>query len=191
MNLIEDLIRFLETRLEEFLRSHPELELQALEEQLHQQETDTSRLISQSRSEQQRLQSSILSTAQEIKTWHQRIDRAVAANRPDLAQGARDREASLLQQGNLLWGQMEGAKTRIQEMEKLLQQIKTRRQEVQERINTSADTRSRSTASTPPPSSSWSSSSNQSAKSDDLEKQFSDLETELELQALKRRQQSR
>lgn len=185
MNLIEDLIRFLETRLEEFLRSHPELELQAIEEQLRQQETDTSRLISESRAEQQRLQSSILTTAQEIKTWHQRVERATAANRPDLAQGARDREASLLQQGNLLWGQMEGAKTRTQEMEKLLQQIKVRRQEVQERIKTSGNKQPQARASTAG-TGSW--SRTKPSKSDDLEKQFSDLETELELQALKRQQ---
>lgn len=187
MNLIEDLIRFLETRLEEFLRSHPELELQAIEEQLRQQETDTSRLISESRSEQQRLQSQILTTAQEIKTWHQRIDRAVAAKRPDLAQGAREREASLLQQGNLLWGQMEGAKTRLQQMEQLLQQVKVRRQEVRDRIQAGVKASPNAKTSTAS-SSGWSSTSPPSGDYDDLEKQFGDLETELELKELKRRQ---
>ncbi|MFM7876065.1 MAG: TIGR04376 family protein, partial [Microcystis panniformis] len=33
-NLFDDVSRFLETQLEEFLKSHPQLELQALVEQL-------------------------------------------------------------------------------------------------------------------------------------------------------------
>ena len=55
MSIIDDLLRFLETRLEEFLRAHPELELQALEEQLRQQEADTTKLIAETRADQQRL----------------------------------------------------------------------------------------------------------------------------------------
>ena len=45
MGLFEDLSQFLETRLEEFLAAHPHLELQAIEEQLREQEEDTLRLI--------------------------------------------------------------------------------------------------------------------------------------------------
>ena len=45
MGLFDDLSRFLETRLEEFLKNNPHLELEAILEQLRQQEQDTSRLI--------------------------------------------------------------------------------------------------------------------------------------------------
>ncbi|MFQ3584223.1 MAG: TIGR04376 family protein, partial [Cyanobacteriota bacterium] len=76
MGLFDDLIRFLETRLEEFLKAHPEIELQALEEQLRQQESDTLRLLQDSRAQEQALQKSILSLGEEIKTWHFRIEKA-------------------------------------------------------------------------------------------------------------------
>ncbi|MFS8865079.1 TIGR04376 family protein, partial [Synechococcus sp. H55.9] len=85
MKLIEDIIRFLETRLEEFLRAHPEIELQALDEQLRQQEEDTRRLLQESRAQKQDLSKSLSKLGEEIKTWHFRIEKAEQANRPDLA----------------------------------------------------------------------------------------------------------
>ncbi|MEY3222150.1 MAG: hypothetical protein RLZZ203_1006, partial [Cyanobacteriota bacterium] len=45
MSLFDDLSRFLESRLEEFLRNNPHLELQALLEQLREQEEDTLKLV--------------------------------------------------------------------------------------------------------------------------------------------------
>ncbi|MGL4503833.1 MAG: TIGR04376 family protein, partial [Planktothrix sp.] len=47
MGLFEDFSRFFETRLDEFLKDNPHLELQALEEQLREQEEDTLRLIAE------------------------------------------------------------------------------------------------------------------------------------------------
>ncbi|MGK7915065.1 MAG: TIGR04376 family protein, partial [Prochloraceae cyanobacterium] len=47
MGLFEDFSHFLETRLDEFLRNNPHLELQAILEQLQEQEQDTLKLISQ------------------------------------------------------------------------------------------------------------------------------------------------
>ncbi|MFW6316406.1 MAG: TIGR04376 family protein, partial [Cyanobacteriota bacterium] len=38
MSLLDDLTKFLETRLDEFLKNNPHLELQALEEQLREEE---------------------------------------------------------------------------------------------------------------------------------------------------------
>ncbi|MDX2273189.1 MAG: TIGR04376 family protein [Cyanobacteriota bacterium] len=183
MGLFDDLSRFLETRLEEFLKAHPDLELQALDEQLRQQESDTVRLLAESRSEEQRLQHSVLATAETIKTWHLRIDKAMKANRPDLAQGARDREADLLNQGNQLWGQMKGIRERIAQMEALLRQIQERRQEVKQKLQAMRVEQQKAARSTPTeefsgwtkPSSSW----------EELEKQFHDLEVEQELQKLK------
>ncbi|WP_017327964.1 TIGR04376 family protein [Synechococcus sp. PCC 7336] len=191
MNPIDDLIRFLELRLEEFLRAHPELELQALEEQLRQQEADTTRAIAQSRAEQQRLQDSILATAREIKRWHERVTQAEAANRPDLAQGARQREADLLSQGNQFWGQMTGVKERIQQMEKLLQQAQLRRQEVEQKLRAmQREQAERQTASASAQTFSWSGWSQPSSDWDELETKFRDLETDLELEELKRQQQN-
>lgn len=75
MGLFDDFNRFLETRLEEFLRNNPHLELQALEEQLREQEEDALRLIADLNLQEQKLQDEILSTAQEVQRWHIRIER--------------------------------------------------------------------------------------------------------------------
>ncbi len=45
MGLFEDLSRFLEDRLDEFLRENPHLELQALEDKLRDQEEEALRLL--------------------------------------------------------------------------------------------------------------------------------------------------
>jgi uncharacterized protein (TIGR04376 family) len=130
-NLFDDIGRFLETQLEEYLKSHPQLELQALVEQLREQERDTARLITALESERQRLEQQILAAAQDIQTWHGRIDKARAAGREDLVKAASEREAGLFRQGNQLWGRMEGVKKRLDSARELLGQIQQRRQEVQ------------------------------------------------------------
>ncbi|MFT0812918.1 TIGR04376 family protein [Synechococcus sp. OH20] len=134
MKFIEDIIRFLETRLEEFLRAHPEIELQALDEQLRQQEEDTRRLLQESRAQKQALSEALAKLGEEIKTWHFRIEKAEQANRPDLAEGARRREAELLQQGSRLFNQGKSLEEKIRQLEALLPQIAQRRQEVQTKL---------------------------------------------------------
>jgi uncharacterized protein (TIGR04376 family) len=104
MGLFEDLSRFLENRLDEFLKANPHLELMALEEQLRGQEEDAINLLGTLKRRQQQLEDSILETAQAIQRWHERIKKAQAANREDLAQPAQAREAALLREGNHLWG---------------------------------------------------------------------------------------
>jgi uncharacterized protein (TIGR04376 family) len=130
MGLFDDLSQFLEERLDEFLRNNPHLELQAIEEQLGEQEQDTQRLILELQRQEKSLQDEILSVAQDIQVWHGRVSKAEAAGRQDLAEAAKEREAALLRQGNQLWGQMEGTKQRIVQAKELLQQIQQRRQEV-------------------------------------------------------------
>ncbi|MFT0788135.1 TIGR04376 family protein [Synechococcus sp. H55.10] len=134
MKFIEDIIRFLETRLEEFLRAHPEIELQALDEQLRQQEEETRRLLQESRAQKQALSEALAKLGEEIKTWHFRIEKAERANRPDLAEGARRREAELLQQGSRLFNQGKSLEEKIRQLEALLPQIAQRRQEVQTKL---------------------------------------------------------
>ncbi|MEM9536027.1 MAG: TIGR04376 family protein [Cyanobacteria bacterium P01_E01_bin.45] len=189
MTIIDDLLRFLETRLEEFLRAHPKLELQALEEQLRQQEADTTKLIAETRADQQRLQQSILATAQEIKLWHERVEKARKANRLDLAQGAQQREADLLNQGNQLWGQMQGAKERLQNMEELLRRVQQSKREVRDRITEMARARQAdASASASVADEEWSGWSQPSSNWSDLEKEFQRFETDLEFEAMKQQQ---
>ena len=131
MSIFDDFSRFLETRLEEFLKNNPQLELQALLEQLREQEKETLKLILELDGQKKRLESEILSLAQEIQTWHQRIAKAKAAGRFDLVTPAQEREAALLRQGNQLWGQMQGAKQQLIQAQELLTQIRQRQQEVE------------------------------------------------------------
>ncbi|MEM6838308.1 MAG: TIGR04376 family protein [Cyanobacteria bacterium P01_C01_bin.120] len=193
MGLFEDLSRFLEGRLDEFLRAHPHLELMALEEQLRGQEEDTINLLGDLKRRQKQVEDSILSTAQEIQRWHERIQKAKAANREDLVQSAQAREAALLRQGNHLWGQMQGLKDRMEQTRQLQRQIHDRRRELKVKIAaaeanraaTAANQRSDSTAG-------WETNVYQSVGQpvDPLEETFQRWETEEELEALKRQMQS-
>ncbi|OLT59862.1 TIGR04376 family protein [Moorena bouillonii] len=195
MGLFEDLNRFLESRLEEFLRNNPHLELQALEEQLREQEKDTLRLIIDLQQQEKRLQDQILAVAKDIQRWHERIEKAKSHNRFDLAKAAQEREAALLRQGNQLWGQMEGVKQRITKAKELQEQIKNRRAEVQAKARDTAAAR----ASAQPKGNSQTFSWNQTTNSnqynipsgvDPLEQQFKSWEMDEELEQMKRNMNS-
>jgi uncharacterized protein (TIGR04376 family) len=191
MGLFDDLSRFLETRLEEFLRSHPQLELQALEEQLREQEQDTQRLILDLQRQEKQLQDEILAIAQDIQVWHKRVTKAKQANRPDLLKAAQEREASLLSLGNQRWGQMEGVKKRTVQAKELLRQIQVRRQEVQAKA---AEARKARASQTSPDweTNAWNQARTSSyqpyigTKADPLDQKFRDWETEQELEEMKR-----
>ncbi|TVR05103.1 MAG: TIGR04376 family protein [Phormidium sp. GEM2.Bin31] len=187
MGLFEDLSQFLETRLEEFLDAHPHLELQAIEEQLREQEEDTLRLIASLQAQEKRLEEEILSTAQDIQRWHIRIQKAQAAGREDLVKPAQEREALLLRRGNQLWGQRQGVQERLNQAQALKGNIQARRQEVHAKA---AQLRSEQAASSSERVSSWDSPSQtrfQKTAVDPLEQVFSDWETEDELNQLKRK----
>ncbi len=189
MGLFDDFSRFLETRLEEFLRDNPHLELQALEEQLREQEQDTLRLIADLQRQEKRLQEEILNIAQDIQRWHERVAKAEAANRMDLAQAAKEREATLLRQGNQRWGQMQGVKQRIEKAKELYRQVQQRRKEVQAKAAEVAATQTQAKAQHRWETSGWNqtaSYSSSSSAADPLEQQFRQWETEDELEQLKR-----
>jgi len=185
VGLFDDVSRFLETRLEEFLRNNPHLELQALEEQLREQEKDVLRLIIDLQKQEKTSQDSILATAEEIKLWHSRIEKAKAAGKLDLAQAAQEREATLLRQGNQLWGQMQGLKTRIKQSKDLQQQIQVRQQEV--RVKAAQVQTARATPKTDWDTTGWN-QSNDGTKFKDktLEEKFRRWEAEQELERMKR-----
>ncbi|MGK7877127.1 MAG: TIGR04376 family protein [Xenococcaceae cyanobacterium] len=189
MGLFDDFSRFLETRLEEFLDNNPHLELQALEEQLREQEQDTLRLIAEEQLQEKRKQDEILSIAQDIQTWHTRVNKAKAAGRLDLAKAAQEREASLLRQGNQLWGQMEGSKKRLVQAKELLRQIQQRRKEVKAKAvevkKTQASSQTASNWDTTGWNQGWSYST-YSRQADPLEEQFQRWEMDDELEQMKR-----
>ncbi len=187
MGVFEEMSRFLEERLEEFLQAHPTLELQVLEDQIQEQQAELQRVLRQLTTEEKQLQEAILTTAAEVQRWHERVKKAEAAHRDDLAQAAREREAALLRQGNQQWAQMELAKQQIQQTQSLVEQLMVRRQDVQARIR-----QQRATQQRPPTPEAWQSSTaphwppQTKAEVDPLEATFQRWETDAELEALKR-----
>jgi uncharacterized protein (TIGR04376 family) len=183
VGLFDDLSRFLEERLEEFLRNNPHLELEMLLEQLREQEEDTLKLIAELQLQEKRSQDDILSTAQEIQRWHIRVQKAKAAGRQDLASAAQDREDALLREGNQRWGQMQGLKERIIQSQELLRKIQQRRQEVQAKATEAQTARAKTQTQQRLETNAW-----QTAPSsfDDLEDTFQRWETQDELEKMKR-----
>jgi uncharacterized protein (TIGR04376 family) len=181
MGLFEDLSQFLETRLEEFLRNNPHLELLALEESLQEQENETLQLLNDLRSREQHTQADILTTAQEVQRWHLRIEKAKAAGRLDLAQLAQERETALLREGNQRWGQMKLTQERLRQTEALLRQIQIRRQEVRAKAEQAKTAQESGT-----PGWSQRSHPNLHQQPDPLEEKFKRWETEDELEQMKR-----
>ncbi len=187
MGLFDDLSRFLENRLEEFLRNNPHLELEALLEQLRQQEEDTLKLLADLQLQEKLSQSEILETAQEIQLWHNRIQKAKAAGRDDLALAAQQREAALLREGNQRWGHMQGLQQRITQSQELLRQVQQRRQEVQAKAAEAQTARAKAQTQERLETSGWQNPPrNQYSSFDDLEEKFRRWETEDELEKLKR-----
>ena len=188
MGLFDDFNRFLEDRLEEFLRNNPHLELQALEEQLREQEEDSLRLIADLKQQQKNLQDEILAIAQDIQRWHERVEKAQSHGRQDLAQAAQEREAALLRQGNQRWGQMEGVKQRIQQSQELIRQIQTRRQEVRTKAKEVEAARASNQAQSKAETYGWNQSSSRQSYSgpDPLDDQFRRWELQEELDQMKR-----
>ena len=186
MGLFDDLSRFLESRLEEFLRNNPHLELEALLEQLREQEEDTLKLVADLQLQEQRSEEEILATAQEIQRWHIRIEKAKAAGRLDLAQPAQEREAALLREGNQRWGQMQGLKERIKQAQELLRLIQQRRQEVKAKAAQTQAARTNYRAEQRLETAGWNQSRTSNNGSDVLEETFQRWETQDELDRLKR-----
>lgn len=179
MNFFEDFTKFLESRLDEFLQSNPQLNLTILAQELKQEKSDTIKLIFQGESDLKKIENDILNIGKEIQTWHNRIEKAQQARRLDLAQEAQDRENSLLTQGAFLWRQMEEIKQKIALNKELLSSIETKEKEVNLKIEQlKASQNYSNTYQTP----SW----NQSNYNDDLERKFQQWEIDEQIQELKK-----
>ena len=191
MGLFDDINNFLEERLDEFLRNNPHLELQAIEEQLLEQEQDTRKLISKLQLEEKNLQDRILEIANNIQTWHSRIAKAEAAKRPDLANAASEREAELLRQGNQIWGQMEGVKQRAVKAKELLVQVRQKREEVKAQSAQAKNYQGKSSSTSQYSSGTvgWdrgATTASNSRSADPLEAEFQKWEVDEELENIKR-----
>ncbi len=187
MGLFEDFSNFLESRLEEFLQNNPQLELQALLEQLKDEQRDTIKSIKQLQLDEKRIEAEILKVAKDIQRWHGWVSKAKSAGRKDLADEAQARENNLLSQGNLLWQQMEEVKQRIKESKELLISIEEKQKEVTLKIaQLKASENYAKTNSTNYQTKSYNNYQYSGSNFDPLEDKFEQWEMEQELDAMKR-----
>lgn len=187
MSIFQDVSRFLEERLDSFLAENPHLELQAIADQLAQQERESQQLVKTLQEKEQAIQQQIMDVAQDIQRWHQRAAKATQAHRPDLAQGAKEREAVLLAQGNQLWGKMEAHKQTRRQTEKLLAQVKQKRQEVNKKLAELPKQAPQDSGSTATAWNTWGAGGYGGA--DPLESQFQKWELDEELAQMKKKMQ--
>jgi uncharacterized protein (TIGR04376 family) len=186
MGVFDDFSRFLEERLDEYMRNNPHLELMVLEDKLREQEEETLNLMTDLKRQEKQVQDEIVGLAREVQLWHARIEKAKASGRKDLAEPAQAHEEGLLRQGNQTWGQMEMLKDRIQQTQELQKKIEARRKEIQKKVSEAQVNRSSDDTTTPTPTSAWGKIPASNSNLDSLEKQFRRWEAEEELEQLKR-----
>jgi uncharacterized protein (TIGR04376 family) len=187
MGLFDDMKRFLETQLDDFMSKNPHLQIQVLEEQLQQQEEDSLNLLVELRQQEQQIQNAVLNTAQEIKNWHERVAKAQSAGRTDLADAAQARVDTLLRQGNQLWGKMNGVKERKAQTASLMETIKVRRQELQQKAAEMKATAQATSSAWHQSVDAFQSETSRRDPTDPLEAQFLKWEAEEELRQLKKK----
>ncbi|MCT7950568.1 TIGR04376 family protein [Ancylothrix sp. C2] len=189
MSVFDDVSRFLQMRLDEFLKNNPHLEFQALDEQLREQEEDTLRLILDLQKKEKAVKDQILGTATDIQRWHERIQKAQAGNRQDLVKAAQERESALLRQGNQLWGQMKGFQERMVKAKELYKQVHTSRQELKRKMAEVSASRAAQKAQESAQDAGWNVNTKKysfSSGPDSLEQEFKNWEAEEELNNMKR-----
>jgi uncharacterized protein (TIGR04376 family) len=191
MGMFDDVSKFLENRIDEFLKNNPHLELQALDEKMREQELETTRLVGDLQGRQKQVEAQILETAQDVKRWHDRITKAKAAGRLDLVEPAQAHEADLIRQGNQLWGHMEILADRLKQTQQVREKIQTQRQALLIKLNqakadrAAAQAQATQTATTTSATSAWSSGYIPKPM-DPLEEQFAKWEANEEIQRMKR-----
>lgn len=135
MNFLEEFGQFLESKLEDFLKSNPQLNLSIIAQELKLEKEDTKKLILKEQMNLKTIESKILNLSKDIQVWHGRIEKAQQAQRLDLAQEAENRERELLTQGALLWRQMEETKQKITQYQEVLKSLEIKEKEVKEKID--------------------------------------------------------
>lgn len=193
MSIFENFTTFLESKLEEFLKSNPQLNLTILAQEVKQEKQDTLRLINQLEIRQKKLETDILKLVQDIKMWCERIEKAEKANRIDLATEAEQRKNLLLSQGNITWQEMDTVKSQLANGRKKMISIEEKEREInlkiQELEKTKYQTNNNYNSSTNNASSNYNSSTFNNIN-DDLEKKFRDWEVSMELDEMKKNMNS-
>ncbi len=188
MSIFENFTTFLESKLDEFLQSNPQLNLAILAQEVKQEKQDTLRLINQLETRQKKLETDILRLVQDIKLWCERIEKAKKANRIDLLTEAEQRKTLLLSQGNFAWQEMETVKSQIANSKQKMINIEEKEREINLKIQELEKTQSQTNYYSQ--TSSNSPYSNFNNINDDLERKFRDWEVSMELDEMKKNMNS-
>ena len=125
---LEQLERELDERLSAFLRNNPMQE--QLFSQQHQQDRaqalQRQRQQLQHEAEQQRRQ--LLNLAEEVRAWQGRIDKARSAGADALTQRAQQHVIGLMDQGRVLWADLEDLGRRFREVDQQLEELQRQQQ---------------------------------------------------------------
>ncbi|MTF38983.1 TIGR04376 family protein [Cyanobacterium aponinum UTEX 3222] len=190
MSIFENFTNFLESKLDEFLQSNPELNLTIIAQEIKQEKEDTIGLINKLESRRKQLELDILKLVQDIKIWCERIEKAEKANRNDLAREAEERKNTLLSQGNFAWQEMEKVKNQILENNSKLINLENKEREINLKVKELEKakqwTQSNSNTSNYNSYGSYRNSGFNNSN-DDLEKKFRDWEVSVELEELKKK----
>lgn len=130
MGIFDDFLNFLESSIDEFLQKNPELNLSLLAQEIKQEKRDTLQLISQLEAQEKQVESQILATADDIKKWADREEKARNLQRYDLAEEAADVKNKLLEKGRYLWDEMTKLREKIAENKKKLISLEDRERDV-------------------------------------------------------------
>lgn len=123
MSWLDELEARLEQQLEAFLASNPAQDALLREQEARDRQA---RLIGRRRQlqlEADRLRTELLQRAGEIRQWRQRLERARAAGAHELAQRAEVHLHTLMEQGRLLWQQLEERGREFDQLEQQLNQL--------------------------------------------------------------------
>ena len=123
MSWLEQLERELDARLSAFLRNNPVQDNLFSEQHLKERAGALQRQREQLQSEAKEQRQQLLRLAEDVRAWRSRVERARASGAADLAGRAEQHLTSLMNQGRVLWADLEALGRRFNEVERQLQDL--------------------------------------------------------------------
>ena len=123
-NWLEQLERELDARLSSFLRNNPVQDHLFSEQHIKDRAGALQRQRQQLQNEAKQQRQQLLRLAEDVRAWHSRVDRAKAAGAFDLAERAEQHLNILMNQGRVVWADLEDLGRRFNEVERQLEELR-------------------------------------------------------------------
>ena len=127
-NWLEQLERELDARLSSFLRNNPVQDHLFSEQHIKDRAGALQRQRQQLQNEAKQQRQQLLRLAEDVRGWHSRVDRAKAAGAFDLAERAEQHLNILMNQGRVLWADLDDLGRRFNEVERQLEELRQQQQ---------------------------------------------------------------